>query len=118
MINKPNIKTAIPKRRYRFGEFDVVILGEVETGDANRYQYIAAVLRQQDPEPGMYLTAERNPPSRAAEGRYGMRLIMPEGSQLVRSSDDWRDLERFAEDVLDVMRSVLKLGDEEAFRLQ
>ncbi len=117
-MNKPNIKTAIPKRRYRFGEFNIVILGEIETGDANHYEYIAAILREGDPEPGIYLTAEANPPSRREEGRYGMRLIMQEGSQLVRSSDGWRNLEVFAQDALDVARAVLNLRDEEPFRLQ
>lgn len=117
-MNKPDIKTAIPRRRYRFGEFNIVILGEVESGDANRYEYIAAVLREGDPEPGIYLTAEKNPPSLADEGRYGMRLIMADGSQLIRSSDDWRDLERFTADVIDVTRTLLKLQDEEPFRLQ
>ncbi len=51
------------------------------------------------------------------DSRYGMRLIMQEGSQLVRSSDDWRDLERFVDDVIDVARSLLNLRDEQPFRL-
>ena len=117
-MNRPSIKTAIPMRRYRFGEFNIVILGEIETGDANRYEYIAAILREGDAEPGLYLTAETNPPSQREEGRYGMRLIMREGSQLVRSSDAWRDLEVFVEDALEVTRKVLNLGDEQPFRLQ
>ncbi len=117
MINKPNIKTAIPKKRYRLGEFNVVILGDIETGDANAYLFIAAILREGDPEPGIYLTAERNPPSEAEKGRYGMRLIMKDGSQWVRSSDDWRDLQTFTSDALEVTKAVLNLSDEEAFPL-
>lgn len=116
-LNKPSIHTAIPKRRYRFGEFTIVFLGEIDSGDANQYEYIAAILREGDPEPGIYLTAERNPPSSRADGRYGMRLIMQEGSQMVRSSDDWRDLDRFVDDVIDVARSLLNLRDEQPFRL-
>lgn len=117
-INKPSIRTAIPKRRYRFGEFNIVFLGEIDSGDANQYEYIAAILREGDPEPGIYLTAERNPPSSRVDGRYGMRLIMKEGSQLVRSSDEWRDLERFVDEVIEVARNLLNLGDEQPFRLQ
>lgn len=117
MINKPNIKTAVPKKRFRFGEFNVVILGEIETGDANEYLFIAAILRETDPEPGIYLTAEKSPPSEVQKGRYGMRLIMKDGSQWVRNSDDWRDLQAFSDDALDVTRSVLNLGDEEPFPL-
>jgi hypothetical protein len=117
-LNKPSIRTAIPKRRYRFGEFNIVFLGEIDSGDANRYEYIAAILREGDPEPGIYLTAELNPPSSRDEGRYGMRLIMREGSQLVRSSDDWRDLDAFVDAVIAAARSLLKLEDEQPFRLQ
>jgi hypothetical protein len=117
LVNKPNIRTAIPKRRYRFGEFNFVFLGDIDSGDANQYEYIAAILREGDPEPGIYLTAERNPPSLRDQGRYGMRLIMRDGAQLVRSSDDWRDLDSFVDAVIEVARDLLKLSDEQAFRL-
>lgn len=117
-LNKPSIRTAIPKRRYRFGEFNIVFLGEIDSGDANHYEFIAAFLREGEVDPGIYLTAERNPPSSRDQGRYGMRLIMRDGAQVVRSSDDWRDLDAFVEAVLDVARSLLKLDDEQPFRLQ
>ena len=39
-----NIQTAIPKRRYRIGEFTAVVLGEVESEDRADYRYIMAVV--------------------------------------------------------------------------
>lgn len=117
MMNKPNILTAVPKRRYRYGEFEVVVLGEIETSDANQYRFIAAVLKEGEPEPGVYLTAEKNSSTEAGNGRYAMRLIMAEGDQLVRSSDHWRDAQVFSDDVLDVVGTLLDLGDEQPFQL-
>ena len=59
-MSKPAFKTAIPKRRYKLGEFSIVVLGEVESEDDIDYQYILAVVQGQDPEPGLYITAEKS----------------------------------------------------------
>ena len=115
-MNKPDIKTAIPVRRYQYGEFIVVVLGDIESGDANRYRYIAAVMREGEAEPGMYLTAERNLSS-PEEGRYAMRLVMNDGAQVVRRSDDWDREEAFTLEALDIVSQVLNLGDEEPYRM-
>ncbi len=117
MKNKPDIKTAIPRRRYSFGEFNVVILGDVESVDATEYRYILAVVREGDPEPGVYLTAERNRDGQAGTGAYAMRIIMADGSQVLDTADEWSDLDRFAADGLTVVSRLLNLGDQEAFRL-
>lgn len=113
---KPDIKTAIPVQRYRYGEFDVTVLGDIVSGDANQYRFIAAVMREGEAEPGMYLTAEKNL-SAMDEGRYAMRLIMKDGAQVVRRSDDWGREEAFVQDALDVVSQVLNLGDEEPYRM-
>jgi hypothetical protein len=39
----PTITTAIPLRRYQYGEFVVTVLGDIESPDAVRYRYILAV---------------------------------------------------------------------------
>jgi len=58
-MNKPGIMTAMPRRRYRYGEFTVVVLGDIESSDGIDYRYIMAVVKGADPEPGLYLTAKR-----------------------------------------------------------
>jgi hypothetical protein len=113
MQNKPSILTAIPKRRYKLGLFNVVILGDIETEDAIRYRYIAAVVQEGDPEPGIYLTCEPHKPD-----GFQMRLVMADGADVIGSDPAWRGLDEFTEAVLDTTQQLLNLGDEEPFRLQ
>ena len=45
-MEAPKIQTAIPQRRYQFGEYTGVVLGEIESSDAVKYQYILALVRE------------------------------------------------------------------------
>lgn len=112
MINKPGIATAIPKRRYSFGEFTVTVLGDVESRDGVDYRYIAAVIHGQDPEPGIYLTAEQGD----GDG-LDLRLVMPDGSEVLDTAADWSDIDVFCNKVLSTVASLLQLTDETPYRL-
>ena len=116
-MNRPAIKTAIPKHRYQIGAFTVIVLDEIETSDPTPYQFVAAVMRDGDPEPGIYLTVER--PADAVEGKTALplKLIMRDGTQLVKSSERWWDVETFTQDMLDYVRTILDMPDEEPYRL-
>ena len=111
-MNKPGIQTAIPKRRYRYGEFTITVLGDISSSDGVDYRYIAAVIQGQDPEPGMYLTAEPE-----AGGSHAMRLMMRDGAEVIGRSEQWGGLDAFVEEVLHVVARVLSLTDEVPYRL-
>jgi hypothetical protein len=114
-MNKPGIVTAIPKRRYKLGEFSLAILGEIESSDDRDYRYIAAVVQGADPEPGIYITAERN---REAGGENcDMRLIMRDGEDVIGSSAAWHDVDAFTDAVIDIVSRILNLSDEEPYRV-
>ena len=114
-MNKPDIVTAIPKRRYKLGEFTLIVLGEIESNDDRDYVYIMAVVRGADSEPGIYLTAERNR-SPDSEG-YDMRLIMRDGEEMIGSSADWREVGAFTDAAISMVSSILNLSDEEPYRM-
>jgi len=116
-MNKPKIITAIPQRRYKLGSFLVTVLGEIDSGDGVDYRYIAAVVSEGDPEPGLYVTAERVASSAGRGGAHAMRIVMRDGAQVVGSSDRWNELDVFAADALDVVVRVLDLQDEEPYPL-
>lgn len=112
MLNKPDIKRALPQRRYKFGEFTLVLLSDIETGDALDYRYILAVVREGDAEPGIYLTCEA--------GRAGvtrLRLIMRDGNEVVAEDAGFADIDLFSSTAIEMLRQILNLGDEEAYRL-
>ncbi len=113
-MNKPGFKTAIPRRRYKLGEFSIVVLGEIDSSDGVDYQYILAVVQGQDPEPGLYITAEKAvDPKR----EYSMRIIMRDGAEIIGNSTEWGSLESFVEEALGIVSRVLNLGDETPYRL-
>ncbi len=112
MDHKPQIRTAVPKRRYQLGEYLVSVLGEIDSKDGNDYRYILAALVEGESEPGLYVTAERLRP-----GEYAMRVIMRDGAQVIASSDRWGDLESFAADALEAVIKILGLDDEQVRRL-
>ena len=113
-MSKPAFKTAIPKRRYKLGEFSIVVLGEVESDDDINYQYILAVVRGQDPEPGLYITAEK---AAVPGDGYSMRVSMRDGAEVIGSSAQWGSLDPFIDEALGIVSRVLNLGDETPYRL-
>ncbi len=113
MKNKPDIKRAIPQRRYKYGEFEVVLLGDIESGDDKDYRYIIAVVREGESAPGMYVTCERG-----LADSCPVRLIMRDGVQLLAEDVRLRDPDVFCDTGLDVICQVLNLSDEEPYRLQ
>ena len=113
-MSKPVFKTAIPKRRYKLGEFSIVVLGEIESDDEADYQYILAVVQGQAPGPGLYITAER---PAVPGGDYSMRIMMKDGAEVIGSSKEWSNVEPFVDEALGIVSRVLNLSDETAYRL-
>ncbi|HYQ71217.1 MAG TPA: hypothetical protein VET88_04735 [Gammaproteobacteria bacterium] len=112
---RPGIATAIPKRRYRLGEFTLIVLGDIESRDGINYRYIMAVIRGEDPEPGIYITAEQGGGEKPRD--LDMRFIMRDGSEVISSSARWSDLDDFVGEATGVVVQVLNLSDETPYRL-
>lgn len=117
MNMKPKIETAVPQRRYQLGAYTVVILGDIESADGKDYRYVAAVVREGDPEPGLYLAAERPAGQGPAGGAYDLRVTMRDGSQVIGNSTRWAGLEEFTADVLGLIANILDLQDEQPYPL-
>lgn len=113
-MSVPQIRTALPKRRYQLGEFIVSVLGDVESGDGIEYRYIMAVAREADPRPHLFIAAERND---AGAGRWRLRVAMADGSQVLGADDAYGDIDNFVAHGLSIISRVLSLTDEEPFRL-
>ena len=113
-MSKPAFKTAIPKRRYKLGEFNIIVLGEVESEDDIDYQYILAVVQGQGSEPGLYVTAEKA--ATPGEG-YSMRVCMKDGAEVIGNSAEWGSLDPFIDEALGIVSRMLSLDDETPYRL-
>lgn len=105
-MSVPNIKTAIPARRYQYGEFMITVLQEIESDDPVNYRYIMAVATERDPAPGLFICAERD------GGGYRLRVAMADGAQILGSSPAFGDIELFVKEGLGVVGTMLNLTDE------
>lgn len=117
VMNKPGIVTAIPRSRYKFGEFTVTVLGNIESNDGIEYHHIMAVVRGNDPEPGLYITAEQAVPGVTEGGDLAMRIIMRDGDGIIGSSNAWRDRDVFVDEALTLVSKILNLSDEVPYQL-
>lgn len=108
----PNIRTAIPRRRYQYGEFVITVLGEIESDDPARYRYIMAVASEGDPKPGLFLSCER-----VGQDNFRLRVAMADGEQVLGESDALGDEETFSREALKIVATILNLGDEVPHRL-
>ena len=112
-VEAPKIQTAIPQRRYQFGEYTGVVLGDIESGDNVKYQYILALVREGEAQPSFYVTAEKNPRRRAQEGSHRLRVITQGLDEEIACSDAWTDLDAFCGEAFAVAAKVLGLTDEQ-----
>lgn len=112
-MDAPKIQTAIPQRRYRFGEYTGVVLGDIESGDDVKYRYILALVREGENRPSFYVTAEKNPRRRAQEGSHRLRVITQGLDEEIACSDAWEDLDAFCAEAFAVAAKVLGLSDEQ-----
>lgn len=111
-MSKPSFATAIPLRRYKYGEFTLTVLGDIETPDVIDYRYILAVAQGSDPEPGLYITAEQG-----AGEELVMRIMMRDGDEVIGHSGQWRDLDMFVDEALSIVSRILNLSDETPYQL-
>jgi hypothetical protein len=115
MHDRPNIKIAIPKRRYQVGDFGASLLGEIESGDARRFRYILAFVQLGQAQPSLYVCAE--PADAAGPGKHALRVINEVMSEVVDTDERWGDLDAFAEQGLKLGMQFLGLQREQVAQL-
>jgi hypothetical protein len=116
-MQAPKINTAIPRQRYQLGDYQAVVLAEIDSPDPARYQYILALVAEGAPHPSLYVIAEKNPRSRKHEGSHCLRVVSEQFSEDMGSSDRYGDLDAFAAEGLRLAAKVLGLGAIEPLRL-
>ena len=110
----PAFDTAVPKRRYKLGEFQAVVLGDVESKGDTEYVWVFALVREGDSEPLMYITLER---IKGAVDPLQMHIRLQEQSKTYPAGEEMRNIENFTEMSIDAVVRLFELEDEEPFRL-
>lgn len=112
MKNAPRILTAIPKRRYRIGEFNAVVLGDIESKDGKNYIYVFALVREGKNDPCLYVVLER-----MHGGDHHMLVMAEDERKQFEASNELADIELFGKAAIDAAARVFKLDDEEPYRM-
>ncbi|MGB5201075.1 MAG: hypothetical protein WBN68_22020 [Sedimenticolaceae bacterium] len=113
----PKIQTAIPQRRFKYGEFAVTVLGEIESGDARDYRFVAAFVKEGEAQPRLFVVSEHLPPGERSEGSHALRVINSAMDQVMDVDSRWARLEEFTDQALQMGSQMLGLEQETAYPL-
>lgn len=117
MTELPKIRTAIPQRRYQYGEFGVTVLGDIESGDGRDYRFVAAFVREGEAQPRLFVVSERPPASVPGEGSHVLRVINSAMDEVMDRDDRWGRLGDFADQALLMGAQLLGLEQETPYPL-
>lgn len=118
MLERPKIRTAIPKRRYQIGDYAATLLGEIDSEDAHRYRFILAWVRHGDAQPCLYVLSDETLEPSDSNG-IGFRLVVINDvlTEVFDTNDCWGDLEIFTDQALRLGTQYLGLQREAQVRL-
>ena len=108
----PTIKTAIPARRYKFGEYTITLLTDISSNDKTEYLFIAAVVKDGCSEPEVYITCE---PISAPTVR--VRVLTEQSEHIIGEGAEWNKEQPFCDFALQGIEQMFALSDEQAVRI-
>jgi len=114
MPDVPQISTAVPKRRYKIGEFVAVVLGDIVSRDGIDYRYVFALVREGEPEPRLYVALER---VTGGAVLHQMRVTVGNESRAYEAEPAIADIENFSQSAIAAAVQLFNLEDEEVYRL-
>ncbi len=123
-MRKPNISTAIPKQRYKFGPYTIVVLEDIQSNDDSEYEYLLAAIKDGHNEPEVYISCEKSQEEHGgnSSGSHVVRVFaeqLPanESGQIIDQSNQWSSRDAFIEYALSGFQQMLQLEDEQAILL-
>ena len=121
-MQKPDISTAIPKQRYKFGAYTIVVLEEIESADDIEYIYLLAGIKDGHNEPEIYISCEKAQPISIENGTHIIRvfakqLTAEQAGAIIDQSNAWNDRDAFITYGLSGFKQMLGLDDEEPYLL-
>ena len=121
-MQKPDISTAIPKQRYKFGAYTVVVLEDIQSKSDTEYEYLLAAIKDGHNEPEIYISCEKASVELSKQGTHIVRVfsdqLPDEGSgRIIDQSNSWSDKNSFVSYALSGFQQMLGLQDEQAIPL-
>lgn len=119
-MHKPNISTAIPKQRYKFGAYTIVVLEDIESEDEIEYNYLLAGIKDGHNEPEIYISCEKAQSDKTEKGTciirvFAKQLDAEQSGAIIDQSDAWSDRDAFISYGLSGFQQMFGLNDEEPY---
>lgn len=115
-MRKPNISRAIPKQRYKLGDYTIVVLEDIESKDGIEYEYLLAAVKDGHHEPEVYISCEKSRTETAADSHavrvFAARLGDEASGQIIEHSERWSSQDAFVAYALSGFQQMLQLQDE------
>ena len=121
-MKKPSISTAIPKQRYKFGAYTIVVLEEIVSHSEIEYDYLLAAIKDGHNEPEVFISCEKADAEFSQNGSHIIRVfaqqLNPQDSgKIIDQSNSWADREAFISYALSGFQQMLELQDEQPIPL-
>ncbi len=121
-MQKPSISTAIPKQRYKFGPYTIVVLEEITSSDEAEYEYLLAAIKDGHNEPEVFITCEKAPATEPSNGTHIVRVFADQlgaekSGNIIDRSNSWSDKNAFISYALSGFKKMLQLQDEQPIPL-
>ena len=121
-MQKPSISTAIPKQRYKFGGYTIVVLEEILSNDEIEYEYLLAAIKDGHNEPEVFITCERASNTEVSKGSHIVRVFAEqlnadESGKIIDQSNTWSNKAAFISYALSGFQQMLQLQDEQPIPL-
>lgn len=111
----PHIQSALPRRRYQFGEFSITLLTDIQSDEPVDYKYILAAMREGGTQPEVYITCEAIRREDEKEKQtYRIRVLTDQQEHIISTDTQWQNESAFCEFALDGIKQMFELSDEEA----
>ncbi len=121
-MRKPDISTAIPKHRYKYGGYTIVVLEEIESQSNSQFINLLAGIKDGHNEPEIYITCEKAQAEDEEKGSHIVRVFADQlaadaSGQVIDQSDTWANKEAFISYAMSGFQQMLQLQDEQLIPL-
>jgi hypothetical protein len=106
----PQIQSAYPKKRYKYGEFVVTLLTDVVSKDATEYTYLIAIMSEGKTHPEVYITYQQV--NVDGQMTYQVKVISEQDEHIINDDDNHMSETSFCEFALKGIEQMFGLTDE------
>jgi hypothetical protein len=111
----PKIQTAIPLRRYKYGEYTATLLGDISSSDDLNYCFMMALVKDGGTDPEVYITHEET--VAGSTDRYRTRVLTADAEHIIDQQAQALNQTAFCDFALNGIQQMFGLSDEQAVLL-